>query len=340
MRELDFWLLQSVIFCSDTLCMFASNTRRPKSEIAVAAYELFLKGYLCAKIQYKKVRFTNNSLRARRRHRHLLKRNRNTIEVKVPSLKDIYISLDCTLTIWYSLTPEGGQYLEREASINWNLFRERKWYYAIPSDWLNHIFRRNNFNHEERKNVQIAYSANKTILEIWVSEKKRYSSNKPIVETFKWHILNNKKILYWKEMDKIYVLSFFSELPNELDFIEKISSDITTEVYGKYLNWYTVPIFEAQPPSKLLAKYFEYYHSEDLNDSEWKIEYIILKIGISYMEEYKHPTDLYWGNYFDGMTQAKTLISLNSMFERRFIEATISDWTIPKTCNTETVAIK
>ncbi len=339
MRELDFLLLQSVIFCSDTLCMFAGNVRQPKSEIAVAAYELFLKGYLSVNIYYEKVRLTSNSIRAGRRRRHLL--NKNKIEVRAPSLKDIYISLDCTLTIWYSLTPEGGQYLEKEALINWNLFCEKKWYYAIPANWLSHIYGENNFNHKQKRNVQISYSINKSILETWILEKKRYSSNKPITETVKWHVLKNKKILYWKEMAQIHVLSFYSELPHELDFIEKISPDITTEIYGKYLKWYTVPTFDSPPPSKLLlAEYFEYYHSEDLNDSEWKIEYVILKIGISYMEEYNYPTDLYWGNYFDGMTQAKTLISLTSMFDRRFIEATILDWTIPKTCNTEIVATK
>jgi hypothetical protein len=325
MKKIDFLLLESAIFESENLYSFYYNTKLPRSEIAIAVYELFLKGYLFARIIYCEIsKINSNSRRAYRRHRHLLKRSRTIIEVAIPSLANIYKSLDGGLTILYSLTLEGGQYLEQEASINWNLFYEHKInFFSIPIEWWSSIFTKNKINLGQKENINIIYSQNKAILESWINCQK----NTIFLESLKWDILKNKKILYWKQIPEIHIGSFLYK-----------SRDRT---YPKDLAWYTVPVFESYPPSELLSDYFEYYYSEDLDrELEWKIEYIILKIGILYMDKYKNPTDLYWGNYFNYMTQAKTLISLTNMFESKFIEATISDWTIPKICNTQIVASK
>jgi hypothetical protein len=324
MKELEFLLLESVIFEPENLYSFCCEARQPRSDIVSTAYSLFLKGYLCARIICcKGWRINSNGRRAYRRHRHLLKRSQNIIEVAVPSLEDIYKSLDGNLTLLYFLTQLGGQYLEKELSINWDLFYDRKNNnFSIPFEWWRSILKHKKIDHAERKNRYIIYSQNKATLESWIG----CQTSTIFLESLEWDILKNKRILYWKQVPEIHIASFLYK-----------SRDRT---YPKDLAWYTVPKFESHPPSELLSEYFEYYYSGDLDTSEWKIEYIILKIGILYMEKYKSPRYLFWENYSGDMTQSKTLISGTSLFERKFIEANILDLEPQYKVNKETVAIK
>jgi hypothetical protein len=323
MRKLDFALLESVIFEPKNLSGFYSEIRRPRSEVATVACELFLEGYLSARIFCDSQRRINdNSRRAYRRHRHLLKRSRNVLDVAAPSLKDICMSLDDYFTIVYFLTPAGGQYLEQELSMNWDLFyQEKTSIFSIPTRWKNLIVRENKADFVEG-NTSIIYSQNKEILESLISRQ----ASTILLGSLKWHVLKNQKILYWKQPSNIHVVSFLYKTQDR--------------TYFKDALWYTVPVFEPHPPSDLLPEYFEYYSSADLGTSEWHIEYIILKIGITYMEKYNSPRYLWWENYSGDMTQSKVLISGANLFERGFIEANILDWQHPYTASKDEVATK
>jgi hypothetical protein len=324
MRKLDFIILESVIFNRENLSGFCDQLQQPRAEVAIAFYELFLKGYLSARILYEiQWRINSNGRRAYRRHRHLLKRSQNIIEIAIVSLEDIYKSLDNRLTIIYSLTSKGGKYLEQEASINWNLFYEHKNnLFSIPLNWQSSIFRGNKILNAQKKSTNIIYSQKKAIIESWLDCQE----NNICLESLKWDVLKNQKILYWKQLSEIHIASFLYKSRNR--------------TYPKDLTWYTVPEFESHPPSELLSEYFEYYCSDNLDDLDWKIDYIILKIGILYMEKYKSPRYLLWENYSGDMTQSKTLISATSLFKRGFIEAIILEWNIPYRVSKDVVAKK
>ncbi len=314
MKELDFLILESVIFYPEVLSLLASHLEYPRSDLAVSTYELFLKGYLEMNVQ------AGEDI------------NQNLIF----SLADVYSSLNCKSTLWYSLTPNGGKYLEQETSFDWNSFYQIRQYKSIPLEWRNQIFINDNI---DKESLRFIYSNNQSILQSWLAEKNIHTLGNSTLKELSWCTVRNQRILYWKELSDIHILSFSSEKSFTQDILEGVVFDTDKNAYIKKINLYTIPKFSLEKPSELLPEYFEYYDESTSNHLEWEINYIILKLGILYKEIYKIPSEFHIHDYLQE-SESVIVESFSYLFECNFIEATIFDCLASKTFNKEVIANK